>query len=171
MRIVVTLIMLIGLSVAIMGQELSLEDGWKNIKVLKTKRVVIEKLFGSPESPDDGNIVYRTGEGNVVVIYSADPCTKTTFGRGDFNLEKDVVIQYQVYLRRPMPIARMKWNKELYKRVEEPHILNAYHIGSAEKGVSFSTLMEADGREYVTGLSYFHTKELGEKFRCRASVQ
>ncbi len=150
----------------IFAQQQSIEQGWKNIKVFQTKRADVEKRFGMPTTPDEGHMVYRTPDGNVVIVYSEGPCSNATFARGIYSLEKDTVIEYNVYLKKPWPLSELTWKKEDYGRVKSSHFPDLYHYNNTAGDVWITTRI-TDGTEMIQSFWFRPTSEQTKRFRCK----
>jgi hypothetical protein len=146
-----------------------IENGWKGIKVFKSTRSEVERLYGKP-AEESGEAIYRTEDGVIRVIYSSDKCKKASFGRGDFNVPPDTVLEYDVFLKKSIPLSELKWNKIDYERFEDPHILGLIHYGNLKAGIRFTTGLQDDKTEAVGTFSFEGTVEQVNRYQCKADT-
>lgn len=163
MRYVLTFFLL---ATSIVGQELSIECGWRGLSVFQTKREEVEKILGKPKT-DDGVTRYENDEARVRIIFSALPCSRVEYGRGEYQLETNTIIEYQVNLKTPIELSDLKWKKDRYERIEDLHILDVFHYRNLKDGISFSTKIGNDNIERAGTFSYSSTNVQNERFRCR----
>lgn len=159
-------VLLLAASSAI-AQEANIENGWKKIKVFETKRSEVEKLLGKA-NPDFSKIytVYSTPEGTVAIVYSDTPCTIAPGEKGDFNVEKDTVLDYHVSFEKPFPLSELNWKKENYKRSPDPHRLDVFAYDNPSEGVWITTGF-VDGTEMVGSLWFRGTDEQKRRCQCK----
>lgn len=78
----------------------TIEDGWKGIKPLKTDKISVNKLLGTPEIDDNEYHRYTSDEAFVRVNYSTAPCKDNQYKRGEYNIAQDTVLDYYVVIKK-----------------------------------------------------------------------
>lgn len=153
----------------ILGQELSIENGWKGIQVFKADRFQIENVLGKPSSTNDPIFtIYTIPEGNVLVVYSCNPCTQGVGGKSDYNVPPNTVIEYRVNLVNPVNLSELKWTRANYKIVRDPHRTDVYDYVDSENGV-WITVYSDSGVEKVSSLWFRGSKSMGKTVSCTKS--
>jgi len=165
MRISTIVVSIILAAFRVHGQEQSIEDGWKGIKVFKTTRAIVEKLLGEP-SPESGKVftIYPHPEAHVSVIYSNSRCSAVP-NAATYDLEKGTVLEYMVNLRTPIPLADLKWKKDDYGGGPDKHRLGLHHYTNTDGSVWITTRM-IDGKELVQGYWFNNTLEQRKSHSC-----
>lgn len=160
-------LVVISTSLYVYGQESSIEGGWKKIKVFETKRSEVEKIFGMPgKELNKIYTTYATPEGNVAIIYSNEPCDGTESNKTHYNLEKDTVMDYRVYLKKPIPLSELKWRKGGYRRVADPHRLDIFIYDNRVDGV-WVTVGLVDEIEMAGSLWFYSSDQQKCRYRCK----
>src|SRR5688572_29377279 len=99
-----------------------LEDGWKGIQPLKTRKSAVEKILKAPEaSMSSGYVGYSTEVAYLRVTYAEAPCSDAPFGRGEFNVPENTVIHYTVQIRKSIEFSEVEFAKEKYTRRIHEH--------------------------------------------------
>ena len=143
----------------------SIEDGWKGIKPLKTNKVEVSKLLGTPEIDDNDYHNYRTDEAFVRVNYSTAPCQKSDFGRGKFNIPKEIVLDYVVHIKELVKLSEFKFEREKYIKDTSGDVENNVLYVNEREGIIISVHIQ-EGTEYA-GTIYFRPKpKLAETLKC-----
>jgi len=141
-----------------------IENGWNSFVVFKTTRAEVENVLKNPDD-NNGKVTYETESGLVHVEYSAEPCSADSWGRGKFNVPKNVVLWYQVVLTKDLELGKLSWKPELYERVPDPHMKDMFGYFNKRDGIVVFTKMR-DQVETVVSITYERSKPLSEKFKC-----
>jgi hypothetical protein len=143
----------------------SIENGWKGIKPLKTDKASVDKLLGTPEIDTDGFQGYTKDNIYVRINYSSTPCINTYFGRGEYNIAKDTVLNYEVVIKRVMKISELEFNHEKYLKDTSGDLANFVSYIDSEDGIIITVYVQ-EGTEYVKTISFSPTKQDSETFKC-----
>ena len=147
----------------------SLEGGWKGIKPLVTSKSSVEKLLGDPVSvSQDGLYWYKSTEGSFRMNYSAKPCTKAFFGRGDFSVPEETVHDYQVFMKIASEWSSFNVNPVNFIRDTSGDVLNSVNYYSRDLNIMISgKTSPTDGKDYFATVWFGPGKAEAEKFRCK----
>lgn len=145
----------------------SIENGWKGIKVFETNRDFIEKRFGTSKN-DSNQAIYDTEDSFIRVIYSKGNCADLKSSYGRYKLEKGIAMYYWVNLKKHISVSDLNWNKRLYKRVEDRHVIDDVHYFSREKGITITATTDENDIEFVHSISYSPTASQYESYKCEA---
>lgn len=141
----------------------SIEEGWKAIKPLQTTRAQIESFLTNP-TKNGSQISYETDDALVHITYSKAPCSD--IGSGRYKVSQDTVVNYQVVLKKDIKISELKWKKNLYKRDDDPEILQFVDYRNAQDGIKVNAVKLDDGVEKVISISYYPDKKSEESVKC-----
>lgn len=136
---------------------LEVEKGIEGIIPFKSNRTDVEKLFGKPNDYDR----YEKEDANIHFTYSTEPCQKDDLGRGDYNIPKDTVLRYQIYLHKPLKFSELKYDAKRY--VQNPDIDTTYE--NKKDGILILT-EKRNGSEYVGSVIYNPPKHI-ENLKCK----
>ena len=143
----------------------SIENGWKGISVLHTTRDEVEKILGKP-TDEDGEVNYRTDDALIHITYSNLPCSNTKKYQGSYKVIQNTVLQYRVIVKKELKLSEFKWQKDLYDRYEEPHVLGYTTYGNFKDGIRIRTEKLKNEDEMVILIAFEPTKEQNAKFLC-----
>jgi hypothetical protein len=90
---------------------------------LKTDRHAVEQLLGTPVN-EDGETQYKTDESIVNIVYSPGKCGKIPTVRDRFDVEKDIVISYQVVLHKRSELASLSVDLKDYSLDTSGDLIN-----------------------------------------------
>lgn len=141
-----------------------IEDGWKDIKPLRTKKVEVEKLLGKPEVDENGYHRYRTAEAFIRVNYSTMPCVDNQYKRGNFNVPEDTVLDYSVRPQKLTLLSDLNFKKEQYYMDISDHTNSVLYVND-EDGVMIGVQSQED-TEYLTSFDFKPSKTDAQKFKC-----
>lgn len=142
----------------------AIEDGWEGIRVFKSRRADVEKVFGKPY--DEGVEAWYRKDGVVVgFVYSTIPCTPESY-TGSFNLPPETVISYSVALGKGIPLSKIEWAKKDYERWVNDHRPRQVEYFNSKAGVRFTSIANDEWGEVVGNVEFERTAELEEKFKC-----
>ena len=128
-----------------------LEDGWKGIQPLKTRKSAVEKMFGKPDIDDNGYHGYRFDGGFIQVNYSTAPCKENQYNRGKYNIESEIVLDYTVNLHNGIRLSELKFDREAYRKEESSQGSNLYV--RRDNSIWITTFLER-GQEYAVRIDF-----------------
>lgn len=144
-----------------------IENGWKGIKPLETNKKTVEQVLGQPEKTDDNSFQFYSSDDEFVRInYSTAPCKQNYYGRGDYNVPEDTVLDYYVILTKRMKLKDFKFHHEKYKREEDSERLDLIYYKNSDDGIMI-TVGVKDGIEYVGEVRFYPTPKTIEKCECK----
>lgn len=147
----------------------TIEFGWKGIEPLKTSKVAVNKILGTPEIDDNDYHGYTTDEGFVQVNYSTVPCKDDQYKRGKYNIAQDTVLDYIVNLKEAIKLSEFKYKREKYIKDTSGCLLNsALYINEAD-GIWFNVYIQEE-IEYVTKIYYKQNKQDAESLKCKEKL-
>ena len=157
------LVTLVFFDVTVLGQ--TLEDGWKGIKPLRTDKVAVDKLLGKPSIDDNGYAHYEIEGAVIEVNFSACPCLENNYGRGKYNVPKDFVLGYRVFLRKGISISDVSFRREDY------HIDTGVDDGSTtyrnhKDGVMIGVEIHGNNT-FISGFEFQPSKADAERLKCK----
>jgi hypothetical protein len=144
----------------------SIEDGWQNIKPLRTNRSSVDKLLGSAKKSSPGYFNYKTDDASIQVNYTTAPCQPDSLERGKYNLPESTVLDYRVLLNKKVKLSVLKFNRVNYKREKDAELIGLTHYENIEEGIHITT-GDFEGIEYVLDIRFRASKVDSEKFRCK----
>lgn len=142
-----------------------LENGWKGIKLFQINRVEVEKILGQPMR-EGGYTFYKKDKALIRILYSDAPCSYSEKLQGIYNVPKDTVIKYSVILEEGIKLSELEWEKDLYDKFEDPHIIGNISYGNLRDGITFTTYVAEGGVEKVGSIDFDPTKEMVTKYAC-----
>ena len=149
------------------GTKCDLESGWKGIRVFETTRTEVERILGSPTESDDVEARYESKEAIVSVLYSAEPCSAPKTLTGGFKVRQDTVLEYDVVPKGDLRLDALDWNRNLYERYPDPHVLNMVGYYNRRDGIRISTSANGPQKtEFVTSIYFERTPEQESRFKC-----
>lgn len=143
-----------------------IESGWKGIKTLETNKIEVEKILGKPADSSDYASNYVTEEANIRIEYSSEPCRKAESGRGDYNVPKDTVFAYEVYLYKALKLADFKYDRSRFRQSAEG-IEQINFFENENDGIFFLT-EKRDKSEYISMIT-FKPGIKAENLKCNRS--
>jgi len=147
----------------------SIEDGWKGIKTLKTNRKTAEKVLGTPKKiTQSGYFNYETDDFFAQVNYSDPPCEKSSYGRGDYNVPGETVLEYNVILYTQVKLSDFKFKREKYERQIDSERNSLIYYDNSEDAILISVGI-IDGVEYVGRIRFYPSPADKKKFECKNS--
>ena len=166
MKLVVAAIVLSCLTA---GTKCDLESGWKGIRVFETTRTEVERILGSPTESDDVEARYESKEAIVSVLYSAEPCSAPKTLTGGFKVRQDTVLEYDVVPKGDLRLKDLDWDKQLYERHAELHVVNMAGYYNRRDGIRLTSKTQgADKTEFVTSIYFERTPEQESRFGCKS---
>lgn len=145
--------------------EAQIENGWKGIKVLETKREAVEKLLGKPKETGI-RVKYETEDAYIEVMYSAEPCSSDGY-LNKFKVDRNTVLEYEVNLKEIIEVTKFDWNKADYtKATDGEGLLNWIYYDNLKLGISVGAVIDDDNVEKVRRISFNRTTEQVQKFSC-----
>lgn len=143
----------------------SLEDGWKDIRPLKTDKKTVEKILGTPKVDSNGYHGYKIGDVFIQVNYSTEPCVGDLLNRGKYNVPKDTVLEYIVYFHEFTELSKLKFDRKKFTESRSEHLSEVFYLASREIGVIIAAF-EQQGREYVSNIEFRPKTKDMEKVKC-----
>jgi hypothetical protein len=143
----------------------TIENGWKEIKPLKTSKAAVEKILGHAEPDQSGYFGYQPGdEVFVQVNYSTEPCQADSVGRGKYAVPKDTVLGYNVRFRKSINLSDLKYRRQDYVRQTDPHSEGQFVLINRNGGVMITG--ETNGSDLVNVIYFTPSTADKEKFKC-----
>ena len=158
----------LGISSLCFGQKF--EDGWKQIKPLKSDRSFVDNVLGVAElDQNDGFYRYVTPDSVIRVAYSIGPCLEDNSypgnNRGEYDVAEWTVLHYEIFFRNPVPIKEFSVNLKRYELVRIQVGTSLYYSEYVSKNRSLteksgiSIMLLGDGawplpKEQVVRLTY-----------------
>jgi hypothetical protein len=143
----------------------TIEDGWKGIQPLKTQKSSIEHLLGEGEKTKDGFYVYETSDFRIVMNYSTASCEANELARGKYNVPKDFVLNYIVYIKKPVEISKLKFDRHNYHRDQKGDTENSVLYLNKDESIIIGSNFQQE-TEYGGTIYYKPRKVDIEKFKC-----
>ena len=154
----------------IIGFSQTVEDGWKDIKPLKTDKATVNQILGKPEKVDDNDYHnYRTEEAFIRVNYSTAPCKDNQYERGEYNVTEETVLDYWVRPEKAIKLSDFQFKREKYKRVPDQELRDLARYYNEEDGVFIFVGIE-DEIEYVGKIYFRPSKQDSEAFKCEEKL-
>lgn len=150
---------------AISGNSRKLEDGWNGIKLFKTTRSEVEKLYKN-SIPNGGSTLYRTDISMIHITYSVAPCSQDRMERGKYNLKPDTVIGFFISFFNEPSLKDLNWTRNLYERFINTHQLGYFEYDYEKAGISITTRETRKDEESINSIMIYPTEELTSKFKC-----
>lgn len=145
------------------------EDGWKGIKPLKTSRGIAEKVLGTHQKVTKfGLFNYVTADFFAQADYSDFPCEESSYGRGDYNVSPETVLNYKVIFYKQMKLNDLKFQRKKYRREEDSEMTGLVYYINADDAVIISVRTK-NGVEYVAEIRFDPTPADKKKFECKNS--
>jgi hypothetical protein len=142
-----------------------IENGWKEIKPLKTSKAAVEKILGHVEPDQYGYFGYQLGDEVFVQInYTTKPCQASSVGRGDYAVPKDTVLRYDVRFRKPIKLSDLKYRRQDYVRQTDAHSEGQFVLINRNGGVMITG--ETNGSDLVNVIYFTPSTDDKEKFKC-----
>ena len=91
-----------------------IDEGWKGVKPLVTTKGTVNKLFGKHNIDSNGYYGYRTEVGYIQVEYSTEPCVANQYDRGRYSVPEDIVLRYDVHIKKPLLFSDLIIDKSNY---------------------------------------------------------
>ena len=159
-----TLALLINLGVIRVG----IEDGWKGIKPLETRKADVERIVGRSTSELNGYYLYKTPDAVLDVNYSTKPCTPDAAKRGDYSVPEDTVLDYVVTIKGPLKLSGLEFKREKYDRDDGAgHLINYAVYIDKEDGITVEVFVE-NGDEYVRRILVRPSPGSSEQLKCKS---
>jgi hypothetical protein len=152
---------------AIDGNSHKLEDGWNGIKLFKTSRSEIEKIYTNFEE-GNGVTIYRTDNSVIFIYYSAAPCSQDKMRRGKYNLKPDTVIGFRMSFFKEPKLKDLNWTRNLYERFINTHQLGYFEYNYWKGGITITTIQTEKDEESIRSIMFLPTEELTSKFKCNS---
>jgi hypothetical protein len=143
----------------------TLEQGWQDIKALKTTKDQVEKILGSSEADQNGYYRYRTSKEFVEVNYSTAPCADDQYKRGRFRVPQGTVLSYRVHLEEPVSLSSIEYKSERYKQDDSGDLKSGYLLVNNEDGVWIWVSRQKE-LQLVTGFEFKPNEKVIKVFRC-----
>lgn len=90
-------------------------EPWHSIKLLKSTRAQVEKIFGSPEKKDCISCIYKIADGKIQIDYSTIPCKSSLEG---WNVPPDTVLKLKVIPKEFIEFSDLKLNEKDYEEYD-----------------------------------------------------
>ena len=147
------------------AQQVSFENGWKSIRIFQTTKTDLEKTYGEPTLVNE-RFLFESPNEVIEVIFSGERCTIPKLGERLYNLDKNTVIQYDVYLLNPTFLSQLKFNPKDYRFFRDSYHTQRARYRNPEHGVDIFTETDSDHGERVIGLRYYPTAEQEHNVTC-----
>jgi hypothetical protein len=144
----------------------SIENGWKDIKPFKTNKATVHKLLGTPKVDDNGYEIYNLPDVFVRVNYTTKPCVPNNYGRGEYKVPKNMVLDYSFGLKKKIKITDLKFKRDKYKKVRDTELPNLVHYYGIGLGVDIDSSIE-DNIEYVSRFWFRPNIEQNKELKCK----
>ncbi len=155
------MVMLLAATFAL-GQDKSIDKGWKNVELFESTRADVDKLLGK-STPWGDVTMYGDKIESVWVFYSKGVCTASESAK--YKIEKDTVTGYRVYFFGSFPLSEAKWNQADYSK--QPFGSSGSFSWYANKGQSIRFVTGlADNKEWLVMVDYGPTAEQKKKYSC-----
>lgn len=142
------------------------ENGWKQMRPLRTDKVTVDKILGSYKITEEGYYGYSTDEAFVLMNFSTAPCKSNQYGRGKFSVSADTVLFYDVVFRKVLKIDDLEFKREKYHRDASSDLLNFVDYINSDDGVTINVTVQ-QGNEFVRSIRFTPSKMDSEKFACK----
>lgn len=146
-------------------QNFCIIDGWKGLKPFVNTREQVEAIYGKAIRSDVEEL-YRNDDSTLAVVYSGVPCSREGGSKSRFNIPKQTVLNYRVYLKSGLPLKDLSFEAEDFERIEDPHLREEFIHDSPKLGITFRTVLGDDGTEKVVRFVYVAPPSLSDKVRC-----
>lgn len=104
---------------------------------------------------------YQTGNEQVLVFYSGDPCKDGA----EWSVPRDTVISLTVHPKAKPSVADLKLDETKYKRVLDSHVQGIVYYFNKEDGIRIETHVLASGGEDVSSMTYQPAAK-DDRLRC-----
>jgi hypothetical protein len=141
----------------------SLPTSWEGIVPLVTTRNEMERLLGSSTDVDGPKVTYKGSSARIDVWYSTGPCNPVV---GRWNVPAGVVVAVDVYLKRPLLLDRINFDRSKYVRDQWSHPANWATYFRDEEGIRITTADFGDKAEIVQSISFL-PKAKDRSLRCQ----
>lgn len=137
----------------------------RQIELLVTTRQEIEKLFNYPEvvnafeGESSKRVKYRLKEGELFISYSQGICSKTN--KDGYDVEKDVVINFSMYLENEVRISKLNLDLSNFKKTAISDLVGVFTYRNEDLGEDYSGTSQK-----IKEITFFPTKEQ-EKLNCK----
>lgn len=166
LRLINTVLVVLTITFNAFGQDDFIENGWKAMKLFRTRMTTVEKVLGQPKDSDGRAYNYRTDEFFVQVRYSSALCGEGRFGGGEYEIPLDTVIYYHIIPTKELKLQDLKFRREKYERqVDNENKKLIYYI-NRELAIMILAGLE-DGIEYVGQIYFEPSPKDEEKYKCR----
>lgn len=135
----------------------TIEEGWKGIKILKTNKTEVNNLLGKPEVYKDGHYGYKTDDAFIRISYSETPCKEASFGRGDYNIVEETVLNYNVNFKENIKLSEFKFKPEKYYRDTSGDLTNFVSYQNFEDGIIITVQIQESGKKDLEDVEYVRT--------------
>jgi hypothetical protein len=125
-------------------------EEWRGIVPLRSTRIDVERLLGSPRQSRGVASTYETDKERVLVFYSADPCRQGN----EWNVLRDTVVSFTISPKAKLLVTSLHLNKDVYKRVLDPHVQGIVHYFNREDGVRIDTRLLEGQDEDINSITY-----------------
>lgn len=130
----------------------NIEDGWKNIKPLQTKKSDIKKILGEPTVDENNNYSYKVPEGSIQIIFTS-PCKEDPKKHDKFIKDENTVLEYTLFLTGKFQLSKLKFNLNNFIREVSDTSKNAIVYRNNYKGIEISVYKEND-EEFVSKIIF-----------------
>lgn len=143
-----------------------LEDGWKNIKPLRTNMTMAEKILGSPKASKDSYYNYETSDFFIQINYSTASCKESNYEKGNYDIPLDTVISYRVVLTKDIKLKDLKFQREKYERQISPEQNKLIYYINRNDAIMIKVSI-VDDVEYVGQIIFDPSPADKKKFECK----
>ena len=145
------------------------EDGWKGIKSLTTKKFNVDKLFGPSKMDTNGYHMYSTKEAFVEVNFSTTPCVENKYKRGVYVVPENTVLGYRVMFKNAVVLENLRFERNRYVREVDVHVPSHITYSDYDSGITIHVWFEVNGTGIVKELQYSPPKDSAAKLTCSSS--
>lgn len=142
-----------------------LEDGWRGIQPLKTRKAQVEKILGKPEIDDNGYHGYRFDGGFIQVNYSTAPCEENQYKRGKYKIQSGTVLDYIVNLHEGVKLSELKFERGSYYKETSIHGGDLVYYIRRDNSIWITAFVQ-NGEEYAGRISFRAGNSDSEKHKC-----